>query len=73
MVHALFAKGITGVTAEINIRYLEAVTLDCPVSITGWVEHGSRRLHRCRAELIQHGRLAVRATAKFIPLPDKRP
>lgn len=73
MVHALFAKGITGVTAEINIRYLEVVALDSPVRITGWVEGGSRRLHRCRAEVSQHGKVAVCATAKFVPLPSEKP
>ena len=69
MVHALFARGITGVTAEITIRYLQAVSPDAPVRITGWVEGEPGRIHRCRAEVHQRGALAVRASAKFVSVP----
>lgn len=73
MVHALFARGITGVTAEIAIRYLAPVTLDAPVLVKGWVEAQPGRLHRCRAEVHQHGRLVVRSAAKFVTLPKRKP
>lgn len=73
MVHALFARGITGVTAEITIRYLQAVSPDAPVRITGWVEGEPGRLHRCRAEVHQHGVMVVRASAKFLTLQPPKP
>lgn len=73
MVHTLFARGIAGVTAEITIRYLQAVSPDAPAHITGWVEGAPGRIHRCRAEVHQNGSLAVRATAKFVPIPQPKP
>jgi uncharacterized protein (TIGR00369 family) len=73
MVHALFARGITGVTAEITIRYLRVVSPDAPVRITGWVEGKPGRLHHCRAEVHQHGALVVRASAKFVSVPFPTP
>ena len=69
MVHALFAKGIAGVTAELTIRYLQMVALAEPLHVTGAVERGRHGVYICRADIHQNGIHAVRATAKFMAMP----
>jgi acyl-coenzyme A thioesterase PaaI-like protein len=68
MVHALFATGVTGVTAELTIRYLHSVDVTAPVEIWGWVKPSRHGVIPCAAELHQAGTLAVRATAKFMAM-----
>ncbi len=63
MVHALFAKDVVGVTAEMNRH---EVGFGNPVHIFGWVEFSRRGVFCCRAEVRQDGRLAAHATAKFM-------
>jgi acyl-coenzyme A thioesterase PaaI-like protein len=70
MVHALFARGIAGVTAELTIRYLQSVNVRDAVHIHGSVERHRHGVYLCRAEAHQAGRLAVRASAKFMALPE---
>ncbi len=70
IVHALFAKGVAGVTAELTIRYLQSVNLTDPVHITGWVDSIRHGVFLCCAEVHQSGVLAVRASAKFMSMPE---
>jgi acyl-coenzyme A thioesterase PaaI-like protein len=71
IVHALFAKGIAGVTAEMTIRYLKQVGLLEPVHVTGSVVSGRHGVFLCRADIHQAGIHAVRASAKFMPMVPK--
>lgn len=66
IVHALFARDVIGVTAELSIRYHHSVTFLEPVHVSGWVESSRRGVFYCRAEVRQKGRLAAHATAKFM-------
>ncbi len=66
MVHALFARDVAGVTAELVIRYLREVASREPVHVSGWVESSRLGVFFCRAEVRQDGRLAAHATAKFM-------
>jgi len=70
IVHALFAKGVAGVTAELTIRYLQTVQLDAPVQVTGRVESVRHGIFFCAAEVHQSGILVVRASAKFMAMPS---
>jgi len=70
IVHALFAKGVAGVTAELTIRYLHSVTITEPIHVRGWVESHRHGMYRCLAEVHQAGVLAVRASAKFMAMPN---
>lgn len=70
MVHALFAKGVIGVTAELNIRYLRGVIGDLPVEVRGWVESDRHGLFLCAAQVHQAGILVVKASAKFMPMAE---
>ena len=73
MVHALFAMSVTAVTAELTIRYLESVNVMGMVHVSGWVESKRHGIYLCRAEVHQGGVLAVRASAKFVAMPDLPP
>lgn len=73
IVHALFARGVAGVTAELTIRYLQSVNVTAPVRVTGWVESNRHGVFLCSAEVQQAGSLAVRATAKFMAMPETAP
>lgn len=70
IVHALFARGVAAVTAEMTIRYLQRVTFTDPVEVTGWIEAGRHDLYHCRAEIRQAGELAAKAFAKFVRMPE---
>ena len=68
MVHALFASGVVGVTAEMTLRYLHSVQVGVPVQVTGWVKSNRLGIYLCAAEIRQADTLAVRAAAKFMAL-----
>lgn len=68
MVHALFAQGIAGVTAELNIRYKQSVDPIQPVQITGRVESCRHGIYLCSAEIQQAEITVARATAKFMAM-----
>jgi acyl-coenzyme A thioesterase PaaI-like protein len=70
MVHALFAQGVAGVTAELTIRYLQGVNIDDPIHVSGWMESTRLGIYLCRAEVRQAGSPVVRASAKFVAMPD---
>lgn len=69
IVHALFARGIAGVTAELTIRYLHSIRVDTGITVRGWIENTRHRVYQCRAEVVQTGKLAARASAKFMEMP----
>jgi len=68
MVHALFAAGVVGVTAELTIRYLHSVQVGVPVEVIGWVKSNRFGIYLCAAEIRQANTLAVKAAAKFMAL-----
>jgi acyl-coenzyme A thioesterase PaaI-like protein len=70
IVHALFAQGVMGVTAEFTIRYLNSVNVTDPVLVTGWVESKRLGVYLCCGGIHQAGLLAVRASAKFMEMPQ---
>lgn len=73
IVHALFAEGVAGVTAELNLRFLEKVDPGLPVEVIGRVENRRRGVYFCSAEVVQGGKTAVRADAKFMAMPGGVP
>ena len=70
IVHALFAQGIAGVTAEMTVRYLRGMNVVDEVCVRGWVESTRHGIHFCRAEARQAESLVVKAAAKFMPYRD---
>lgn len=71
MVHALFARGIAGVTVESKIRYRKPMKLFEPVHISGWVESLRHGVYLCQAEIYQENRQIVWNQAKFMAMPKE--
>jgi len=72
IVHTLFARGIAGVTAEMNLRFLHPVNLRDPVTVRGWVESSRHGLYLCSAEARQNALIVVKASAKFMPWREEQ-
>lgn len=66
MTNCLFSRGITAVTAELSVRYVEGVRSDRPAEIRGWCLRKRGPIHAMQAEIRQDGRVVVRASAKFM-------
>ena len=73
IVHSLFARGVAGVTAELTIRYLQSVNVIDPVQVSGWIESIRHGVYLCSAEVHQAGLPVVRASAKFMDMPESTP
>lgn len=69
IVHALFARGIAGVTAELTVRYLRGVNITDPIQVDARVDFTRHGIYFCSAEVYQAESLAVRSSAKFMPMP----
>jgi acyl-coenzyme A thioesterase PaaI-like protein len=67
MTNCLFAHRAVAVTAELCVRYREAVGSGRPARVRAWLVHSSPRLHELRAELSQAGSVRAVATGKFMP------
>lgn len=75
MVHALFARGIAGVTGELRIRYRDPVRIGFPVTVGASLVGGYGPGFALAAELRQGSSLCAAATGKFMRAsrPDQRP
>jgi acyl-coenzyme A thioesterase PaaI-like protein len=71
MTNALFAVGITGVTAELTVRFVAPVSLNRGALVRGSVEKDAHPLYYVRAGLEQDGTLKARASAKFLVKPGE--
>jgi acyl-coenzyme A thioesterase PaaI-like protein len=65
MTNCLFSLGVVAVTAELTVRYLSPVDLDCPVEVTGSLQSSNLPLYYMIAEMRQHGHVMAHAKAKF--------
>jgi len=72
IVHALFAQGVAGVTAELGLRFIDKVTPFDLVRVSGWVEMEHHGIYFCAAEANQGGRVVVRGKGKFMAMSEKR-
>jgi acyl-coenzyme A thioesterase PaaI-like protein len=66
MTNWLFAHGLTGVTAELNIRFRHPVILGEPASVTARLKNASHPLYEMEASITQNGQLKARATGRFM-------
>ena len=69
MTHCLFARRNVAVTAELCVRYRQAVVTGRPGRVRAWLVQSSPRLYHLRAELSQAGCVKAMATGKFLRLP----
>jgi acyl-coenzyme A thioesterase PaaI-like protein len=69
MVHCLFQAGLTAYTAELSVRFRDAVITGTPATVRGWIERSRGRLHVTTAEIVQGGAVKAVARAKFLERP----
>jgi len=65
MTHCLFAHGIVGVTASLNVRFRQAVIPDRPIAVRAHIEKQKSHLCLLEGTLQQDGELKSSAKAKF--------
>jgi acyl-coenzyme A thioesterase PaaI-like protein len=65
MTHCLFARGIQAVTAKLNVRFRNPVTLGTPATIRARLVNQRAPLYALEAELTQHGKTCAFADARF--------
>jgi uncharacterized protein (TIGR00369 family) len=66
MTNWLFAHGLAGVTAELNVRFRHPVLLGEPATVTARLKQASHPLYELEACITQNGQLKVRATGRFM-------
>jgi len=66
MTNWLFAHGLTGVTAELNVRFRHPIILHEPAKVTARLKSASHPLYELEAHITQNGQLKVRATGRFM-------
>ena len=66
MTNCLFAHELSGVTAELTVRFHHPVRTGTAVSVRAWIDHSIARLHYLQAEVTQDGQSKVTASGKFI-------
>ena len=70
MTNCLFARGVVAATAELSIRFLHPVVIDRHAHVKAWEEKSYSPLHLLRAELVQDGKILVKASAKFMEFEE---
>ena len=66
MTNWLFAHGLTGVTAALNVRFRHPVRLNKPTRVTACLQRASHPLYILEAFIIQDDQLKVRAVGRFL-------
>lgn len=66
MTNCLFARGVTAVTAELTVRYLEGVPIGRELEVSAECLRARGHLFVLQAEIRLDERTVVRATGKFI-------
>lgn len=66
MTNWLFAHGLTGVTAELKVRFRHPVVLGEPAVVTARLRRVSHPLYELEACITQGGQLKVRAVGRFM-------
>jgi acyl-CoA thioesterase FadM len=66
MTNWLFAHGLTGVTAELKVRFRHPVVLGEPAMVSARLKSASHPLYELEACITQSGQLKVRAIGRFM-------
>jgi uncharacterized protein (TIGR00369 family) len=66
MTNCLFAHGLVAVTVDMNVRFRQPATVNCPAVVRAWLESNNLPVYQVAAELSQGGHVAATATARFI-------
>ncbi|MGB9803434.1 MAG: PaaI family thioesterase [Desulfofundulus sp.] len=72
MAQWLWRRGVTAMTAEMLTRFSNPVPVGVPVTVEAWSTGGKGRLWELCARLtLPDGRVAARATAKFLTIRER--
>ena len=66
MTNCLFARGITAVTGELNVRFRHPIRLGVPLLVRASITRSQPPLHVAEAEIVQDGQVRARAVGKFM-------
>ncbi|HUT86374.1 MAG TPA: PaaI family thioesterase [Elusimicrobiales bacterium] len=66
MANCLFARGVLGFTAELNIKYKSPVKCGQSVTVNAKINKAYPPLYLISAEILQNGNIVVTADAKFM-------
>jgi acyl-coenzyme A thioesterase PaaI-like protein len=66
MTNWLFAHGLTGITADLKVRFRHPVILGKPAQVTARLKNASHPLYVLEAHITQNGQLKARATGRFM-------
>jgi len=66
MTNCLFARGVLGFTAELNIKYKSPVKCGLPVTVTANITKAYPPLYLISAQIMQGEKQVVIADAKFM-------
>lgn len=66
MTNCLFARNCQAVTAELIVRYRQAVEPNSPMIVRAWLDGSRAPLHRLHAELHQDNQLKATGLGKFL-------
>ena len=73
MTNCLMARGTPGLTARLEVRYLNPVLIGKPATVRAWLEKSRGSLSILGAELSQGGEVLATAAGKFMDYPEEPP
>ncbi|MFW6066613.1 MAG: acyl-CoA thioesterase domain-containing protein [Planctomycetota bacterium] len=71
MTNCLFARGLTGVTAKMELRFRHSVMVNRPAAVRAWPVRTTGSVHVLRARLVQDGEVKAEATGTFMEKEPK--
>jgi acyl-coenzyme A thioesterase PaaI-like protein len=66
MTHCLFHHGISAVTGELKIRFVESIPCDAPLEIRAWITRAVPPLYVLKSEILLGERIPAWGEAKFM-------
>ena len=66
MTHCLFHHGIEGLTADLQVRYLDAIPCTGTIDLSATLSGQRKRIYELNAELSVAGEVKARASARFM-------
>jgi len=66
MANALFNNGVEAVTGDMNIKFIESVSVDSELKVVGRVVSFSSPLFKTESEIIFNRKIVATATARFV-------
>jgi len=72
MGNCLFSQGLSGVTAELKVRFKKTIDLHKKAVVKAWIKNSSNGLYILDAEIVQDEQVKAFAVGKFVDKPELR-